>query len=250
MKQAMILAAILFLHGIAAAQAASDNVPSNFLPGVRSATVETISSEINHRESAETGIIALWRDRMDKAVILAPRTYPSEQAADRLQSMDERNELANEGRAVSKIAFRETLKIAQEQFPELDRLIKVLKLEVSTELISDVGATSGIEMRKAPVQQVTLQKPVETRFFMKTGLRIPVENGKVNLLSETTAVYGNISSYVRVQVGGRGDSRLGVIYAMNHDMHLQIEHQLNRSAGSGQTMNAATLDVVQLMCVF
>lgn len=183
----------------------------------------------------EEGLIALWRERAFRS--LAANMTPD----------------ATDGeRTVARIAVKESVTIALEQLPTLDRLIKVLKLEVSTDMLgSDEQKDERDEALPAAVAPARRQA-VKERFFMKTGLRIPVEKGKPALLSETSAVYGSITSYFTVRLDSRLDSSLGLRYTIDRDMRVQVERTIADAAdpASGGTVQRSVSNTVKLVCVF
>ncbi len=255
MKPGIIITVLLLIPKLAIAQdSITSDIDLNALASVvRTTTVENIYSEINHHESTESGVIGVWRERMDKAVAGYSRPYQPDQINDyRLQSMSEIDERMSEGRKVSKAVLKETLKFAQERLPEIDRLVKILRFEVSTDMVSEIEEASS-EEPKTPGPRMARQTVAENRFFMKTGLRMPVDGGKMNLLSETEASYGSVSSYFRVQLSGRYDSRLGLVYTLSRDMHVQVERQVNHSADAvvnERTKSKENMNLVQLVCAF
>jgi hypothetical protein len=204
-----------------------------------------LHSEITHHDLPEPGVISQWRERMFSTIVVAYQRRDQQDLMDdyRLRSVSALNERTNESRMVSMAVLKETLRFAQERLPEVERLIKVLRFEVSTDMISET------EQERGPVEAEPVKKPdvrgigAEERLFVKTGLRIPVAGGKLNLLSETEARIGNISSYLKIYLNGRNDSRLGVRYAFSRDVQVQVERQVNHGAD-------ADVNMVQLVCVF
>jgi hypothetical protein len=255
MKPGIITAALLLIPKLIIAQdiISSDIDVKAPISVVRSATVEDMYSEINHREISEVGVIGDWRERMYKIVIVYSRPVQPDQVSDyRRQSMSEIEERTSEGRRVTKAVLKETLKFAQERLPEIDRLVKILRFDVSTDMVSEIEEASS-EEPKTPGPRMARQTVAENRFFMKTGLRMPVDGGKMNLLSETEASYGSVSSYFRVQLSGRYDSRLGLVYTLSRDMHVQVERQVNHSADAvvnERTKLKENMNLVQLVCAF
>jgi hypothetical protein len=95
--------------------------------------------------------------------------------------------------------------------------------------------------------------PVENRFFLKTGLRIPVDGGKLGVVSETEATYGNLSSFLKVRLDGRFDGSAGLIYVLNRDLRVLVEQHVTHAAvlAARETMNTrSSLGLVQLVCTF
>lgn len=258
MKPGTVIAVFLLLPKLVLAL---DGKPSDidlnaFASITRSATVESIYSEINHRELAEAGIIEEWRERVYKTVVVNSSAIQADRTDDsRIMSASELDERTSEGRKVSKAVLKETLKFAQERLPELEKMIRILRFEVSTDMISqnETHMISDIEPASSPELRAAHQAVAENRFFMKTGLRVPVDGGKLNVFSETEATYGNVSSYFRVQLHGRYDSRLGLVYALGKDMQVQVERQVNHGNDSPANESAKPredMNLIQLVCAF
>ena len=183
----------------------------------------------------EEGLLAQWRERAFRSIAanMAPDATDGE-------------------RMVARIAVRESVNIALEHLPTLDRLIKVLKLEVSTDMLgSDEEKDERDEALPAAAMPARGQA-VKERFFMKTGLRIPIEKGTPALLSETSAVYGSIASYFTVRLDGKLDSSLGLRYTLNRDMRVQAERTIADAVGplSGGAVQRAVSNTVKLVCAF
>ncbi len=87
---------------------------------------------------------------------------------------------------------------------------------------------------------------------MKTGLRIPVEQGRPVLLSETNAVYGSIISYASVRVDNKLDSRLGLRYIVGPLMQVQLERMTAdaQDPASGGTVRRSVSNTLKFVCLF
>jgi len=193
------------------------------------------SSNPTSTVQAEEGLIGQWRERVFGS--LAATMTPDVRDGERM---------------VARIAVKESMTLALQHLPSLERLIKVLKLEVSTDMLgSDEKKDEGYEALPAAATPVR-RKAVKARFFMKTGLRIPVEQGKPALLSETNAVYGSITTYFNVRLDSKLDSSLGLLYTLNRDMRVQVERTTADALDpiSGVTVQRAVANTVKLVCVF
>ena len=182
----------------------------------------------------EEGIIVEWRERVFRSI--AANMTPDVEDGERM---------------AARIAMKESVNLALQHLPRLERLIKVLKLEVSTEMLArDEEKDEGDEVlpnAAAPVRR----QAVKERFFMRTGLRIPIEKGKPTLLSETNAVYGSITSYFNVRLDSKLDSSLGLRYTLNRDMQVQVERTTaDVDPASGGTVRRSASNTVKLVCLF
>jgi len=182
----------------------------------------------------EEGIIVKWRERVFGS--LAANMTP---------------DVTDGERMVARIAVKESMNLALEHLPRLERLIKVLKLEVSTDMLArDEQEADGDEVLPIAAAPVRRQA-VKARFFMRTGLRIPIEKGKPTLLSETNAVYGSITSYFNVRLDSKLDSSLGLRYTLNRDMQVQVERTTaDVDPASGGTVRRSASNTVKLVCLF
>lgn len=183
----------------------------------------------------EEGLIGQWRERVfgSLAVSMTPDVRDGE-------------------RMVARVAVKESMNLALQHLPGLERLIKVLKLEVSTDMLGrDEKKDEGDEALPSAASPVRRQA-VKARFFMKTGLRIPVEQGKPRLQSETNAVYGSITSYFNVRLDGKLDSSLGLLYTLNRNMRVQVERTTADAVdpASGWAGRRSVSNTVKLVCVF
>jgi len=202
-------------------------------------TEESLFSRLDPTVRTEEGIIAVWRARVFAS--LAANMTP---------------DATNGERMVERIAMKESMKMALERLPQLERLIKMLKLEVSTEMLAKEEEQD--EQDEARILSMTpkggqaVHQAVKERLFVKTGLRIPIAQGKPTLLSETTAVYGSVTSYFNVRLDGKFDSRLGVRYTLSRDMQVQVERTIADAAdpASGGTVRRSASNSIKLVCVF
>jgi len=198
-------------------------------------TEASLFSSSTSTVETEEGIIVVWRERVFGS--LAANMTPDVKDGERM---------------VARIAVKESMNLALEHLPGLERLIKVLKLEVSTEMLArDEEKDEGDEVlpnAAAPVRR----QAVKERFFMRTGLRIPIEKGKPTLLSETNAVYGSITSYFNVRLDSKLDSNLGFRYTINRDMQVQVERTTADAAdpASGGTERRTVSNTIKLVCLF
>jgi hypothetical protein len=209
--------------------------------------------EMKQPDHTDDGVIEGWRDRVFKTLELHARPHRFDPLYDgRMYSTTELDEQANEERMVTRIILKETLRYAQERLPEIDELIKAMRLEVSTDMISrqsdEAAAMDPNTGAARPVHHA-----VEDRFFLKTGLRIPVDGGKLGLVSETEATYGNLSSFLKVRLDGRFDGSAGLIYVLNRDLRVQVEQHVTHAAvldARETTKTRSSLGLVQLVCTF
>lgn len=211
-------------------------------------------SEIKHPDHTDAGVIEGWSDRVFKRLEMHAQPSRFDPMHDsRMQSNTALDEQANEGRMVTRIILKETLRYTQERLPEIEALIKAMRLEVSTDMIfrqNDEAAAMDSNTRAAPTVHHT---PFENRFFLKTGLRIPVDGGKLGVVSETEATYGNLSTFFKVRLDGRYDTTAGLIYVLSRDLRVQVEQQVTHETvlATSDTQNTkSSLGLVQLVCTF
>jgi|GEM_PF-2809464 len=220
-----------------------------------------LSSVIKQTVSMEPSLIGGWRERVFNSLKAYYGPIQQDRANDnRLSTNSAFDEQANEKSVVGKLVLKETLKYTQEQVPEIDRLVKALKFEVSNENVNKEDAVPAIK-DEANNNKETGGKPVaktpiaKDKLFVKTGLRIPVESGKLGLVSETEARYHKLSSFIKVRLDGQYDNSLGVTYILGKDIHLQAERQVAHTTttdpASQDKMNTtSSLNLVQLVCKF
>lgn len=215
------------------------------------------SNRYSHRErldDTDAGVIESWSDRVFRRLELHAQPNRFDLMQDnRMLSNTAMDALANEERVVTKIILRETLKYTQEQLPEIDVLIRALKLEVSTDMISRQGEEKEAVDSPAKPARTVRHAPVEGRFFLKTGLRIPVDGGKVGVVMETEATYGSLSSFLKVRLDGRYDSAAGLVYVLSRDVRVQVDRRVTHGTVIGRGDSASTkssLNLVQLVCNF
>jgi hypothetical protein len=220
-----------------------------------------LSSAIKQTVSAEPSILGGWRDRIFKSLKAYYGPIQQDRAYDnRLLNNSELDEQTYDKSVVTKLVLKETLNYTQEQVPEIDRMVKALKFEVSTENVNKEDAAAGMKDeasndKEAVEKRIVKKKSVDDKLFVKTGLRIPIESGKPSLVSETEARYHKVSSFIKVRLDGQYDNSLGVTYILGKDIHLQAERQVTHMTttdpASQDKMNTtSSLNLVQLVCKF
>jgi len=211
-------------------------------------------SEMKHPDHTDAGVIEGWRDRVFKKLEMHTQPRRFDPLHDnRMQSNTALDEQANEGRMATRIILKETLRYAQERLPEIEELIKAMRLEVSTDMISRESDEAAAMDSNTRAARTVHHSPVEYRFFLKTGLRIPVDGVKLGVVSETEATYGNLSSFFKVRLDGRYDSTAGLIYVLSRDLRVQVERQVTHATvlATRDTMKTkSSLGLVQLVCTF
>jgi hypothetical protein len=211
-------------------------------------------SEIKRTYRSETGLIEDWRERVFKTVGTHSLPQQSDLLNDsRLQSNNEIDDQANAGRTVTRTVIKETLKFTQERLPEIDKLIRKLRFEVSTGSAFIENAGTDNDDEKNNRARAARNTPVKESSLLKTGLRVPVESGKLVLTSETEARFGKVTSFFTVRLDGHYDNSVGLKYAFAKDLHLQVERQVAHTTDfvTSDTTNARTnLSLIQLVCKF
>ncbi len=212
-------------------------------------------SETRQTVRPDAGIIEDWRERVFKTVGMYSIPGQSDPVNDnRLQSNNEIDDQANASRMVTRTVLKETLKFTQERLPEIDKLVKALRFEVSTDMASGEDAGTEANGKKPPGEaRAAHDTIVKDRLFLKTGLRLPVESGKLGVAAETEARYGNVSSFFKVYLDGNYDNSVGLMFALGRDIHLQVERRVTHTTDletSDKTDAKSSLNLIQLVCTF
>ncbi len=238
------------------AHAKNPMIELNALFGGSKFTADTdLYREIKQTDHPEPGIIGAWRQRIFNIL----RTHSSDSRRPDfvndhwLKSNNELDEQANESRMVTRLVLKETLRFAQERVPEIDKLVKVLRLEVSTGMISSKNSEEEAGDHKISDTRAVDRKIAKDKLSIKTGLRVPVESGKVALVSETEASYGDVSSFVKVNLDGQYDNTVGLMYVIGRDLHLQIERRVSHAADpvtNDKTNARSSLNLIHFVCKF
>ena len=211
-------------------------------------------AEIKQTDRPGTDAVADWRERVFKSLSTHVGPRPLDGVNDnRLVSNSELDEQANQRRMVTRIVLKETLKYARERIPEIDELANSLKYEVSNRPVAEnSGATvNGKKTEgKSPPPENNIS---EDKLYLKTELRIPVEGGKIGLVSESEARYGNVSSFVKIKLDGWYDTIAGMTYVLGRELHLQVERRGTHTTDplSGDKAQArSSLSLVQVVYAF
>jgi hypothetical protein len=216
------------------------------------------SSASAHTDRVEAGIIRDWRIRMFRML----GAYSGQRGAtvadgDRLLSNNEIEERTDERKTVARAVVKETLKFTQERLPEIDKIVKSLKLEVSTEMLekkSDTEESAVDRTADAAGKKRTVPHSAgPDSFYLKTGLRVPVDNGKLGIVSETDAKYGKLSAFFEVHLDGQYDNTMGLVYVLGRALNLRVERQVSHSTDpvtNYKTNTQSELDMVKLVCTF
>ena len=177
----------------------------------------------------------------------------------RMQTDDELDKQAGEGRIVMKLVLKETLKFSKERVVEIDRLVKALKYEVSSDKADgeNVGAdTNDMQTgdKEIPDKKTGEARParnavVNDKLILKTGVRVRIDSGKLGLVSETEARYGKASYYYKVNLDNQGDNSLGLRYLLGRDIYIQVERDFNRTMDPTAKDKPST-NLIQLGCRF
>jgi len=214
---------------------------------------QNLYSHTKQTAPLEAGIIDEWRERVYKSLGMhsGPRRFDLVHDS-KLRSNNDFDEQVRLNRMVSRIVLRETLRFTQERLPEIDKLVKVLKFEVSTDMITHqvVETETNDISTKTAVGHI---QAVEKRLYLKTGLRLPIDRGRLSLVSETEARYGNVSSFFSIYLDGQFDNSMGLTYVLGNDMQFKFERQIAHSTDpiTSERMNSrSSLNLVQLVCSF
>jgi hypothetical protein len=211
-------------------------------------------SEMTGPDHTAAGVIEGWRDRVFKKLGLYAQPRRFDPSTDnRVQSNTALDEQASESRTVTRIILKETLRYAQDRLPEIEELIRAMRVEVSTDMIARQGDEAAAAVSKPRIAHTVHRAVAEDRFFLKTGLRIPVDGGRLGVVSETEATYGNLSSFFKVRLDGRFDNTAGLVYVISRDLRVQVERQVHHEsapAAGDATITRSSLELVQLVCTF
>lgn len=246
-----------------AQELASNNSPielNAFYTGSKFMAVPDPAGEIKQTGLSERGSIEDWREQMFKTIgmYFGPRQEDPPQVS-RMLTNDEFDKQANEGRTVMRLVLKETLKFSKERVVEINRLVKALKYEVSTDKAA--GEETGAEMKdiKTGDHKITdkiageahssRNAVVNNKVVLKTGLRVRIDSGKLGLVSETEARYGKASYFYKVNLDNQGDNSLGFRYVLGGNIYLQVERDFNHTMDPTATDKPNT-NLVQLGCRF
>lgn len=209
-------------------------------------------SEIKQPIPPEPGVISGWRERIFNS--LKTNFGPVRQDQAYNSAPDDQS---SERSAVTNLVLKETLKYMQEQVPEIDRLVKALRFEFSSDKVDEKDAEATAKEKETETGEARAAKKTSTRdrLFVKTGLRIPVESGRPALVSETEARYGSLSSFIKVKLDGQYDNSLGFTYILGKDVHLQAERQVTHTTTTDPVLqdkmnSTSSVNLVQLVCKF
>ena len=215
---------------------------------------QNLYSHTKQTAPLEAGIIDEWRERVYKSLGMhsGPRRFDLVHDS-KLRSNNDFDEQVRLNRMVSRIVLRETLRFTQERLPEIDKLVKVLKFEVSTDMITHQVIETEINDISTKKTAVGHIQAVEKRLYLKTGLRLPIDRGRLSLVSETEARYGNVSSFFSIYLDGQFDNSMGLTYVLGNDIQFKFERQIAHSTDpiTSERMNSrSSLNLVQLVCSF
>jgi hypothetical protein len=217
-------------------------------------------SYITQTDGSERGVVEEWRERMFNTINMyfGPRQqYPAQ--GNRLLTNGELDTRANEGRIVMKLVLKETLKFSKERVVEIDRLVKALKYEISSDKTGSEDAGAETSDSKTGDNKISDKKsgkihPARNavgndKVILKTGIRVRVDSGKLGLVSESEARYGNASYFYKVNLDNQGDNSLGFRYVLGRDIYLQVERDFNRTMDP-TAKDKPSVNLVQLGCRF
>ena len=194
-----------------------------------------------------------WQERVFKSLRMyaAPHQYDLVNDS-RLLSKGDLNGARQNGRIVSKIVLRETLRFTQERIPEIDRVVKVLKLEFSTNMATRKQSETNDDDTK--IREATSRRPADNdRIFIKTGLQLPLESGRVSLVSETEARFGRVSSLIVIYLNDYFDNNIGFLYVWNSRLQLKVERRIAHSTQANSNESGhytSSLNFIQMSCFF
>jgi hypothetical protein len=221
-------------------------------PGLFSGTKQT--------DGSEHGVIDDWREQMFKTIRMYFSPFQEDPLrVNHLLTDDELDKQADEGRVVMKLVLKETLKFSEERVDEIDRLVKALKYEVSSDRTDseDSGTEAGdiktgvhkIADKKSGEAHPAVNAAVNNKVILKTGLRVRVDSGKLGVVSETEAKYGKASYFYKANLDNKGDNSLGFRYVLGRDIYIQVERDFNRTMDPA-AQDKPSINLIQLGCRF
>lgn len=219
--------------------------------GSKSTADPELHSEIKQTEPLAPGVVGGWRERIFNSLKAHFSPRQSDIVNDsRMLSKTELDEEAHGMRVVSTVVLKETLQFTRERVPEIDKLVNALKFEVSNRTSGEDVEAEAKDKKSVEAEaggkNIAKYKTAKDKFLVKTGLRVPVESGKLGLVSETEAKYGDVASFFIVKLDGQYENSLGLKYKLGKNTHLQVERQVIHAADAGTT----TLNLVQLVRQF
>lgn len=142
---------------------------------------------------------------------------------------------------------------------EIDRLVKAMKYEVSSDKTGSEDASAEVSDIKTGDHKITDKKAgeahpaghavVNDKVILKKGSRVRIDSGKLGLVSETEARYGKASYFYKVNLDNQGDNSLGFRYVLGGDIYIQVERDFNRTMDPTATDKPSS-NLIQLGCRF
>lgn len=217
-------------------------------------------SETKQTDGSEHGAIEDWREQMFKTISMYFGPLQEDPVrVNRLLTDDEIDKQADDGRIVMKLVLKETLKFTKGRVVEIDRLVKALKYEVSSDKTGSEDAGAEVSDIKTGDNKITDKKAgeahparnavVNDKLILKTGLRVRIDSGKLGVVSETEARYGKASYFYKVNLDNQGDNSLGFRYVLGGDIYIQVERDFNRTMDP-TTKDKPNANLIQLGCRF
>ncbi len=183
-------------------------------------------SEAVQTESTEGDAIALWRNRIFKSFSTnLGQRQQDVMSEDRLMSNTDLEQQANDRRTATKIIFKETAGFLRERVPEINRLINAFKFSIENRPASEDQEANGGSDASGNRAQAGRPSNGDQKLYLKTGLRLPVEGGKLSFISESEARYGKVSSFIKINLDGQFDRSAGMNYHLGKDTLLQAERR-------------------------
>jgi len=217
-------------------------------------------SETKQTDGSERGGIKDWREQMFKTISIyfGPRQQDPV-LVNRMLTDEELDKQAAEGRIVMKLVLKETLKFSKERVVEIDKLVKALRYEVSSDKTGSEDADAEVNDIKTGDNKISDKKAgeahparnavVNDKVILKTGLRVRIDSGKLGLVSETEVRYGKASYFYKVNLDSHGDNSLGFTYVLGRDIYIQVERDFNRTMDPAAKDKPST-NLIQLGCRF
>jgi hypothetical protein len=202
--------------------------------------------EIKQPDPFEHTIIGEWNERVFNSL----KTYSTSPRQDLETDFGQQrttyiDEQTSERNMVTKVLLNETLRLTRERIPEIDSLVKAIKLEISSE-------TTGTKTENGTDDQGTtdakaVKKTVdENEVYYKTGVRLNMEGSFLELVSETEVKYSVVTYYYKVHFYNQSDNSLGMTFVVGRDISIKLERSFSGTMDpiTGDKANRNTVQLV------
>ncbi len=177
-------------------------------------------------DGAGSGMVRAWREFV-YAKLLTVYPTPREDGADYCIGLDcpqSFNDPANDGKAVTKLISKETLRFMRQKVPQIEQILATLKLDVADSASKDDPSPVFKNMNQ--ITELKNQNEDDKKgLSLQSRMRVRVNEGDITLVTETRATYRKASSYFRVNLRKPSDTTFGFKYVLGVNTHLQFERE-------------------------